>query len=92
MEPTLPLLRVKTRHSEYLIDQAAGTYVRTRVHEDASDLSNWGVVSGEPVAYRELMSSLEPGGALCIVHSDGTFVRSTAIVSVERINSAEEAA
>lgn len=79
---TIPLIKVETAHSRYVIDQNAGTYTRTRVHDDANNLAYWGVEDGVPVEYRDIVSTLEPGGQVVIVHHDGSWVRSTAIQSV----------
>lgn len=79
----LPLLRVKTQHSEYVIDQNNGTYTRTPQHERAADLSYAGHVAGEPREYTKVLSGLEPGEPLIIVEPDGSWVRSTLVASVE---------
>lgn len=82
---TLPILRVKTAHSEYVIDQNAGTYTRTRVHEHANDLSAFGVEDAKPIQYRKIQSALEVGEPVIIIHHDGSWVRSTPIQSVEEV-------
>lgn len=81
---SLPILHITTAHSQYVIDQNAGTYTRTRVHQDASDLSVWGI-GDKPVPYAEIMSTLEPGNLVVITHSDGTWIRSTPIQSIEEV-------
>lgn len=87
MTATLPKLKVRTAHSEYLIDQNAGTFARTRVHDDATRLATFGLSAdaGEAVAYDKIVSPLEEGTSLVITLPDGSWVRSTAIQSVEEV-------
>jgi len=85
MSLPLPVLHVETAHSAYVIDQNAGRYYRTRVHDSASDLSYAGITDGEWVDYDKVVSSLEPGNPVVITHPDGTWVRSTAIQSVREV-------
>jgi len=82
MTTTLPVLRVKTKHSEYLIDQNAGTVTRRQVHPDAS---NFGTFLSEPEPYREVMSTLKVGGNLTIIYKSGAWSVSTAIQSIEEV-------
>lgn len=81
---SIPVLSVKTLHSHYLIDQESGTYVRTRQHEKANNLSYAGIADGEKIAYRDL---LMPGvdQPLMVVHADGSWVRSTPVVSIDHL-------
>ena len=79
---TLPVLRVKTLHSEYRIDQNAGTVTRKRVHEDASD---FGSFLDEPVPYRKIVSELEVGARLAIDFKSGAWSISTPIQSIEEV-------
>jgi len=79
---TLPVLRVKTKHSEYLIDQNAGTVTRKRVHDDASD---FGTFLSEPEPYDEIMSDLYEGGILKIAYRSGSWSVSTEIQSIEEV-------
>jgi hypothetical protein len=78
----LPIITVNTKHSSYVIDQNAGTYTRTRVHPDANDLSYGGINDAEPVAYDDIVAELVVGGIVVITHGDGSWVRSTPIVSI----------
>lgn len=80
---TLPVLRVKTLHSEYRIDQNAGTYQRTRAVDAASDLSYAGVFDGEPHPYETLY--LEVGEPMLVFHADGRYVRSTPVVAYDEV-------
>jgi len=82
MTTTLPVLRIKTKHSEYLIDQNAGTVTRKRVHDNAADL---GTFLDEPEPYREVMSTLKVGGNLTIIYKSGAWSVSTAIQSIEEV-------
>jgi hypothetical protein len=82
MTTTLPVLRVKTKHSEYLIDQNAGTVTRKRVHEDAA---NFGSFLSEPEPYREIFSELRVGGNLVITYQSGSYSVSTPIQSIEEV-------
>jgi phage baseplate assembly protein gpV len=81
----LPILSVKTKHSQYLIDQNTGTYARTRVHEDANDLSWAGILDGEKTEYRD-WAMPGVGQSMMIVHADGTWLRSTAVESIEHLS------
>ena len=81
----LPVLHVETAHSVYVIDQNAGRYHRTRIHDKANDLSSAGITDGEWVEYEKVVSALEPGEAVVITHSDGSWVRSTPIQSVKEV-------
>lgn len=85
MTTALPVLLVETAHSAYVIDQNAGRYHRTRRHEDANDLSAFGITDGEWVDYEKIVSALEPGNAVAITHPDGRWVRSTPIQSVKEV-------
>ncbi len=84
----IPKMRVKTAHSEYVIDQNAGTYTRTRVHEKANDLSHAGIHDGEPIEYHKIYAGPAVGSSLVIVHPDGTWVTSTIVQSVESLEEA----
>lgn len=87
MTALLPVLKIKTNHSEYLIDQNKGTFTRTRQYEHASELSGWGIPdAGEEKEYADISLSLEPGGHLIITFENGTFLISTGIVSVEELS------
>jgi hypothetical protein len=81
---SIPVLSVKTLHSHYLIDQESGTYVRTRVHEKANDLSYAGIPDGEKQEYRDLVL---PGVGECLmaIHPDGSYIRSTPVVSIDHL-------
>ena len=79
---TLPLLRVKTNHSEYIIDQNAGTYSRRAVHDDASHLYNRS--AGEVRLYVEAYG-LAVGEQIYLVEPSGAWVRSTPVVSIEEV-------
>lgn len=81
----LPILEVETAHSRYIIDQNAGTYQRTRVHEDANDLTRWGIEDGSAVEYSEFLLAPEIGNRMAIAHPDGTFICSTTVKSVREI-------
>lgn len=85
MTTALPKLRVKTAHSEYLIDQNEGTLTRTRQHELASDLSTWGIGDAVAVPYREIMSDLTVGERLLVSYESGAYTQSTPIVSIEEV-------
>lgn len=76
-----PLLHVKTAHSLYVFDHAAGTVTRTSHHEDASDLSKYGL-QGEPKAYLE---AAVVGDRLIVTYLDGTYSTSTTVESVEHV-------
>lgn len=82
MTATLPVLRVRTKHSEYLIDQNAGTVTRKRVHSDASDFGSF-LIEAEP--YDEIRSTLEVGENLVITYRSGAFSISTPIQSIEEV-------
>ena len=82
MTTALPVLRVKTKHSEYLIDQNAGTVTRKRVHDEASD---FGTFLSEPEPYNEIASSVEVGGRLAIAYRSGNWSVSTTIESIEEV-------
>lgn len=84
---TLPVLHVKTEHSEYVIDQGAGTFSRRRVHKDANDLSYGGVNDDAVLPYVKIYSPLEVGERLVIITPDGGWVRSTPIASIEEVAS-----
>lgn len=77
---TLPTLRVTTKHSEYVIDQEAGTVTRTRVHDDASDFGD-----RNPVAkpYFDIRSELTVGNYLFIEYQDGSWTQSTPITAIK---------
>lgn len=80
----MPVLRVRTNHSEYLIDQENGTVTRTSHHEDANDLSEFGL-QGDPKPYQEA-AIVE--NRLCVTYADGTWSVSTSVQSVEEIQAA----
>lgn len=81
---TLPVLKVRTNHSEYLIDQNAGTVTRTPHHADASDLSAHGL-QGEPKEYTE---AAVMDNRLIVTYPDGTYSCSTTVESVEEVETA----
>ena len=81
----LPTLEVETAHSRYVIDQNKGTYTRTRVHQDANDLSGWNIIDGEPVEYTEFLLAPEIGNRMAIAHADGSFVCSTSVRSIKEL-------
>jgi hypothetical protein len=84
----LPKLRVKTRHSQYEIDQEAGTVLRSRVDERAADLSHLGFDDATPKQYRKLYLGNFPArpDSLVVVYADDTYTISTTIESVEELS------
>jgi hypothetical protein len=85
MTVTLPILRVKTRHSEYLIDQNAGTVSRRPVHEDAN--RNLADYVDEHTPYEEIsLDSAWYPGSLMVTYPNGTYSVSTEIESVEELS------
>lgn len=81
----LPILEVETAHSRYVIDQNKGTYTRTRVHQDANDLSGFGVEDGAENEYTEFLIAPEIGNRMAIVHPDGSFICSTTVKSIKEL-------
>ena len=94
----LPILKVRTAHSLYLIDQNEGTVIRTRVHDDASDLAPF-VPEGTPKPYQTaaiVNKAGEPvpfgtGGHLIVAYEDGSLSVSTEVQSVEELQTEEAA-
>lgn len=82
---TLPILKVRTNHSEYLIDQNAGTYSRTTVHEDANHIYNRS--AGEWRDYDDIHGPTV-GWPLVIIEPGGAWLRSTEVVSIEEVEAA----
>lgn len=82
----LPILEVETAHSRYVIDQNRGVYTRTRVHQDANDLSGWDIVDGQEVEYSEFLLAPEIGNRMAIAHANGSFICSTTVQSIREIH------
>jgi hypothetical protein len=77
----LPILRIRTNHSEYLVNQNTGEFSRRTVHESANSIPN--LSSGEWHPYSDLY--YEIGAPLVIVQANGFGLRSTRVQSVEEI-------
>lgn len=76
---TLPVLRVTTEHSEYLIDQNAGTVQRKAVHEKATDFHG---ELEQPTPYTDILLD-GPGSSLIVYYANGLHSRSTAVREIE---------
>lgn len=83
---SLPILKVRTNHSEYLIDQNAGKFARRTVHEHANPIP--GFSQEEWHEYHEVYSGVEIGQPLIITMPDGGWIRSTLVQSVEEVETA----
>lgn len=83
---SLPVLKVRTNHSEYLIDQNAGRFCRKTVSENANPIE--GYSGGEWHDYQKVYSGLEAGEPLIIVKLDGSWVRSTIVQDIEEVEAA----
>lgn len=82
----LPILKIETAHSRYVIDQNEGKFKRTPVHKDANDLSYGGVLAGEWQDYGEILAEPTVGGRLAIFLPDGQLLRSTEVQSIEEVH------
>lgn len=80
MTATLPVLKVKTNHSEYVIDQNAGTFSRRTVHEHSNFVNDLGATN----AYVELYGP-KVGESLVIYLPEGHLLRSTTVQSIEEV-------
>jgi hypothetical protein len=81
--PARPNLHVTTEHSDYLFDQNRKTYVRTRVSEQAANLTLGGVQDGETLNYIDL-SPVVVGHPLRVLSSHG-IRHSTNVTAVEEV-------
>ncbi len=82
----LPLLLVRTAHSEYLIDQEAGRFSRTTTHKDANPID--GFSAAEWHDYSEIYSGLTAGQRLVIVLPNGEWLRSTLVQAIAEVGAA----
>lgn len=82
----LPVLKIRTNHSEYLIDQNAGRFSRRTIHELANPIA--GHSEGEWHDYTEVYSGMEAGEPLIIMFGNGEWIRSTIVQSIEEVESA----
>lgn len=80
---TLPVLRVKTLHSEYIIDQNAGKFSRRTVHDKANPIH--GFSDGDLRSYDKIVN-LEVGESMRVIFGDA-WIRSTPIESIEEVPS-----
>lgn len=77
----LPTLRIRTNHSEYLVNQNTGQFSRRTAHEHANEITDFS--AGEWHDYSDLY--YEIGAPLVVILPNGYGIRSTLVQSVEEI-------
>jgi hypothetical protein len=79
------VLRVRTHHSDYVIDTEGQRFSRQTRHEDANPIPS--LSTGEMVPFARIRPP-EVGESLLLILTDGRWLHSTPVESVEEVEAA----